>query len=105
MLQIVLRQKGYTINHKTVLKLMKEQSQGKQKNSKIVYKGESAKIDDSLREFALQNLFEKLADILNLKLMIKKYICHLYLYKRNESSGTIEKCDGLFTSKLIFNFV
>ena len=61
---IVLRQKGYTINHKTVLKLMKELNlKGKQrKNSKYrSYKGEIGKIADNLlnREFAATKPFEK----------------------------------------------
>ena len=63
---IVLRQKGYTINHKTVLKLMKELNlKGKQrKNSKYrSYKGEIGKIADNLlnREFTATKPFEKLA--------------------------------------------
>ena len=53
----VLKQKGYTINHKTVLKLMNELSiKGKQrKNGKYhSYKGEIGKVADNLlkRDFA-----------------------------------------------------
>ena len=61
----VLKQKGYTINHKTVLKLMNELSiKGKQrKNGKYhSYKGEIGKVADNLlkRDFAASKPFEKL---------------------------------------------
>ena len=61
----VLKQKGYTINHKTVLKLMNELNiRGKQrKNGKYhSYKGEIGKIADNLlrRDFAASKPFEKL---------------------------------------------
>ena len=62
---IVLKSRGYTINHKTVLKLMNELNiKGKQrKNEKYhSYKGEVGKIADNLlnREFKADNPFEKL---------------------------------------------
>lgn len=61
-----LKEKGYTINHKTVLKLMKEQGlRGKQsKNGKYhSYKGEIGKIADNIlnRDFTATKPFEKLA--------------------------------------------
>ena len=61
-----LKQKGYTINHKTVLKLMNELNiKWKQrKNCKYhSYKGEVGKIADNLlnREFTAAKPFEKLA--------------------------------------------
>lgn len=61
---LVLRQKGYTINHKTVLKLMKSLNlRGKQRRSKYKsYKGEVGKVAPNIlnREFETNNAFEKL---------------------------------------------
>ena len=62
---IILRSKGYTINHKTVLKLMRFLGlRGKQrKNDKYhSYKGEVGKIADNLlkRDFNANKPFEKL---------------------------------------------
>jgi len=61
---LVLRQKGYIINHKTVLKLMKNLNlQGKQRRSKYKsYKGEVGKVAPNIlnREFETNNAFEKL---------------------------------------------
>ena len=61
----VLKQRGYTINHKTVLKLMNELNiKGKQrKNGKYhSYKGEVGKVADNLlkRDFTASKPFEKL---------------------------------------------
>ena len=61
----VLKQKGYTINHKTVLKLMNTLNiKGKQrKNGKYhSYKGEVGKVADNLlkRDFTASKPFEKL---------------------------------------------
>ena len=60
----VLKQKGYIINHKTVLKLMKSLGlQAKQKKNKYKsYKGEVGKIADNLlkRNFKAEKPFEKL---------------------------------------------
>ena len=111
---IVLRQKGYTINHKTVLKLMKELNlKGKQrKNSKYrSYKGEIGKIADNLlnREFAATKPFEKLAtDVTEFKVCNDKvYLSPVMdLYNREIVSYSIslspnlqqirEMLDGLF---------
>ena len=62
---IVLRQKGYTINHKTVLKLMKELNlKGKQRKNDQYhsYKGTVGKVADNLlkRDFYAEKPFEKL---------------------------------------------
>ena len=62
---LVLKQKGYVINHKTVLKLMNELNiKGKQrKNDKYhSYKGEVGKVADNLlkRDFTASTPFEKL---------------------------------------------
>ena len=61
----VLKQKGYTLNHKTVLKLMNELNiKGKQrKNGKYhSYRGEIGKVADNLlkRDFTATEPFEKL---------------------------------------------
>ena len=61
----VMRNKGYVINHKTVLKLMKQLGlKGKQrKNDKYhSYKGEVGKVADNLlkRDFKAEKPFEKL---------------------------------------------
>ncbi len=60
-----LRQKGYTINHKTVLKLMRElKLKGKQRKNKYKsYKGEVGKIVSNIlnREFKAKEPYEKLA--------------------------------------------
>ena len=71
---IVLRSKGYSINHKTVQKLMKSLGlKGKQhKNDKYhSYKGEVGKIADNLlkRDFTAQKPFQKLTtDITQFKI-------------------------------------
>ena len=69
-----IRAKGYTINHKTVLKLMKSLNlRGKQsKNGKYhSYKGEVGKVADNLlhRDFHAEKPFEKLTtDITEFKI-------------------------------------
>lgn len=111
---IVLGQKGYTINHKTVLKLMKELNlKGKQrKNSKYrSYKGEIGKIADNLlnREFTATKPYEKLAtDVTEFKVCNDKvYLSPVMdLYNREIVSYSIslspnlqqirEMLDGLF---------
>lgn len=75
---IIMRSKGYTINHKTVQKLMKTLSlKGKQrKNEKYhSYKGEVGKISDNLlkRDFYAKKPFEKLTtDVTQFKVGDKK---------------------------------
>lgn len=74
----VLKEKGYTINHKTVLKLMHILNlKGKQrKNDKYhSYKGEVGKIADNLlkRNFSAEKPFEKLTtDVTQFKVCNKK---------------------------------
>ena len=74
----VLQEKGYTINHKTVLKLMKSLGlKGKQrKNGKYhSYKGEIGKIADNLlkRNFNASKPYEKLTtDVTQFKVCDKK---------------------------------
>ena len=74
----VLQSKGFVINHKTVLKLMKAlQLRGKQsKNGKYhSYKGEVGKIADNLlqRDFRANSAFEKLAtDVTEFKVCDEK---------------------------------
>lgn len=109
-----LRQKGYTINHKTVLKLMNELNmKGKQrKNSKYhSYKGEVGKIADNLlkRDFTATKPFEKLTtDVTEFKVCAEKvYLSPVMdLYNREIVSYSIslnptlcqirEMLDGLF---------
>ena len=73
-----MRNRGYSINHKTVLKLMKSlELKGKQrKNGKYhSYKGEVGKVADNLlkRNFTASKPFEKLAtDITEFKVCDKK---------------------------------
>ena len=109
-----LKQKGYTINHKTVLKLMNELNiKGKQrKNGKYhSYKGEVGKIADNLlnREFTAAKPFEKLTtDVTEFKVCNDKvYLSPVMdLYNREIVSYSIslspnlwqirEMLDGLF---------
>ena len=62
---LVLRQKGYVINHKTVLKLMKSLNlKGKQRRSKYKsYRGEVGKVAPNIlnRDFETSKAYEKLA--------------------------------------------
>ncbi len=77
-ISLAMRNKGYTINHKTVLKLMKSLNlRGKQnKNGKYhSYKGEVGKVADNLlnREFYAAKPYEKLTtDITEFKIGDKK---------------------------------
>ena len=111
---IILKGKGYTINHKTVLKLMNELNiKGKQrKNGKYhSYKGEVGKIADNLlkREFNATKPFEKLTtDVTEFKVCDDKvYLSPVMdLYNREIVSYSIslspnlwqirEMLDGLF---------
>lgn len=99
----VLRHKGYTINHKTVLKLMNELNiKGKQhKNSKYrSYKGEIGKIADNLlnREFTATKPFEKLTtDVTEFKVCDDKvYLSPIMdLYNREIVSYSISLSPNL----------
>ena len=110
----VMRQMGYGINHKTVLKLMKNLGlKGKQrKNGKYrSYKGEVGKIADNLlkRDFSASKPFEKLTtDVTEFKVCDKKvYLSPVMdLFNREIISYSIslspnlwqiwEMLDGLF---------
>ena len=110
----VLKQKGYTINHKTVLNLMNELNiQGKQrKNGRYnSYKGEVGRVADNLlkRDFAASKPFEKLTtDVTEFKVCDDKvYLSPVMdLYNREIVSYSIslspnlwqirEMLDGLF---------
>lgn len=123
---IVLRQKGYSINHKTVQKLMKELGlKAKQsKNGKYhSYRGNVGKIADNLlsRDFKANKPFEKLTtDITEFKIGDKKLYLSpvLDLFNREIVSYSIstspnlqqirEMLNGLFSkiptgAKLIFH--
>ncbi len=99
----VLKQKGYAINHKTVLKLMNELSiRGKQrKNDKYhSYKGEIGKVADNLlgREFYAENPFEKLTtDVTQFKVCDEKvYLSPVMdLYNREIVSYSISTSPNL----------
>lgn len=111
---LILRSRGYTINHKTVLKLMKSLNlKGKQrKNGKYhSYKGEVGKVADNLlkRDFNAERPFEKLTtDVTEFKVCNDKVYLSpiLDLYNREIISYSIslspnlwqirEMLDGLF---------
>lgn len=111
---MVMRSKGYTLNHKTVLKLMRILDlKGKQrKNEKYhSYKGEVGKIADNIlkRDFHASKPFEKLTtDVTQLKVCGEKvYLSPVMdLYNREIVSYSIstspnlwqirEMLDGLF---------
>ena len=100
----VLRSKGYVINHKTVLKLMRELNiKGKQrKNGKYhSYKGEVGKIADNLlkRDFKAGNPFEKLTtDVTEFKVCNDKvYLSPVMdLYNREIISYSISLSPNLW---------
>ena len=99
----VLKEKGYTINHKTVLKLMNSLNlKGKQrKNDKYhSYKGEIGKIADNLlkRDFYAQKPFEKLTtDVTQFKVCNEKvYLSPVMdLYNREIVSYSISLSPNL----------
>lgn len=100
---LVLRQKGIVINHKTVLKLMKNLNlRGKQrKNDKYhSYKGEVGKVADNLlnREFEASKPFEKLTtDVTQFKVNNEKiYLSPVMdLYNREIISYSISLSPNL----------
>ena len=94
----VLRQKGYIINHKTVLKLMKSLNlQAKQRKSKYKsYKGEVGKVAANLlkRNFTAEKPFEKLTtDVTEFSVCNEKvYLSPVMdLYNREIISYSISK--------------
>ena len=98
-----LKQKGYSINHKTVLKLMKSLNlRGKQrKNGKYhSYKGEVGKIADNIlkRDFTAEKPFEKLTtDVTEFKVCNDKVYLSpvLDLYNREIISYSISLSPNL----------
>ena len=101
---MVMRSKGYTLNHKTVLKLMRILDlKGKQrKNEKYhSYKGEVGKIADNIlkRDFHASKPFEKLTtDVTQLKICGEKvYLSPVMdLYNREIVSYSISTSPNLW---------
>lgn len=106
----VLKQKGYTINHKTVLKLMNELNiKGKQRKNKkyCSYKGEVGKIADNLlkRNFKAEKPFEKLTtDVTELKVCDDKvYLSPVMdLYNREIISYSISLSPNLWQMQSLY---
>ena len=102
----VLRQKGYIINHKTVLKLMKSLNlQAKQRKSKYKsYKGEVGKVADNLlkRNFTAKKPFEKLTtDVTEFSVCNEKvYLSPVMdLYNREIISYSISKSPNFLQTR------
>ncbi len=109
----VLKQKGYTINHKTVLKLMNELNiKGKQrKNGKYhSYKSEVGKVADNLlkRNFTAAKPFEKLTtDVTEFKVCDDKvYLSPVMdLYNREIVSYSISLSPNLYQTTTTKEFL
>ena len=107
----VLKSKGYTINHKTVLKLMRDLDiKGKQrKNGKYhSYKGEIGKVADNLlaRDFKAEKPFEKLTtDVTEFKVCDSKvYLSPVMdLYNREIVSYSISSSPNLWQIREMLN--
>ena len=107
----VLKQKGYTLNHKTILKLMNELNiKGKQrKNGKYhSYKGEVGKVADNLlkRDFTATKPFEKLTtDVTEFKVCDDKvYLSPVMdLYNREIVSYSISFSPNLWQIREMLN--
>ena len=102
----VLRQKGYIINHKTVLKLMKSLNlQAKQRKSKYKsYKGEVRKVAENLlkRNFTAEKPFEKLTmDVTEFSVCNEKvYLSPIMdLYNREIISYSISKSPNFWQTR------
>lgn len=110
-ISIAMRNRGYMLNHKTVLKLMKSLGlKGKQrKNGKYhSYKGEIGKIADNLlnRDFKATKPFEKLTtDITQFKVGNEKiYLSPVMdLYNREIISYSIAKSPNLWQIREMLN--
>lgn len=107
---LCLRQQGYTINHKTVLKLMKSLLlQGKQRKSKYKsYKGQIGKIADNLlnRNFESNNPYEKLAtDVTEFSVCNEKvYLSPVIdMYNNEILSYSISKSPNFWQTKEMLN--
>ena len=101
---MVMRSKGYTLNHKTVLKLMRTLDlKGKQRKNGIYhsYKGEVGKIADNIlkRDFHASKPFEKLTtDVTQFKVCDEKvYLSPVMdLYNREIVSYSISTSPNLW---------
>ena len=101
---MVMRSKGYTLNHKTVLKLMRILDlKGKQRKNEIYhsYKGEVGKIADNIlkRDFHASKPFEKLTtDVSQFKVCDEKvYLSPVMdLYNREIVSYSISTSPNLW---------
>ena len=99
-----MRSKGYTLNHKTVLKLMRILDlKGKQRKNETYhsYKGEVGKIADNIlkRDFHASKPFEKLAtDVTQFKVCDEKvYLSPVMdLYNREIVSYSISTSPNLW---------
>lgn len=107
---LVLRQKGYVINHKTVLKLMKSLNlQGKQRRSKYKsYKGEVGKVAPNIlnRAFETNNAFEKLAtDVTEFNVCNEKIYLSpiLDLYNNEILSYSISRSPNFWQTREMLN--
>lgn len=104
----VLKQKGYTINHKTVLKLMNELNiKGKQRKNKkyCSYKGEVGKIADNLLKRNFKAEFEKLTtDVTEFKVCDDKvYLSPVMdLYNREIISYSISLSPNLWQMQSLY---
>ena len=108
--EIELRQKGYTINHKTVLKLMKTLNiQGKQRKNKYKsYKGEVGKVASNIlnRDFQASMPYEKLVtDVTEFSVCNEKVYLSpvLDLYNREILSYSISKSPNFWQTKEMLN--
>ena len=110
-ISLVLQNKGYTINHKTVLKLMKSlRLRGKQsKNNKYhSYKGEIGKVADNLlnRNFHASKPFEKLTtDVTEFKIGEEKVYLSpvLDMFNREIVSYSISASPNLWQIREMLN--
>ena len=107
---LVLRQKGYIINHKTVLKLMKSLNlQGKQRRSKYKsYKGEVGKVAPNIlnRAFETNNAYEKLVtDVTEFNVCNEKIYLSpiLDLYNNEILSYSISKSPNFCQTREMLN--
>lgn len=105
-IEIKLRQKGYIINHKTVLRLMKTlKIQGKQRRSKYKsYKGEVGKIAGNMlnRDFQSAKPYEKLVtDVTEFAVCNEKVYLSpvLDLYNREIISYNISKSPNFWQTR------
>ncbi len=109
-IEIELRQKGYKINHKTVLKIMRALNiQGKQRKNKYKsYKGEVGKVASNIlnRDFQATMPYEKLVtDVTEFSVCNEKVYLSpvLDLYNREILSYSISKSPNFWQTKEMLN--